>query len=306
MRLINFFIYYYFVFKNRKIDYFNYNKLIQNFPIFSFSNEPGIIGNKCYGNHIAVSNALKDINLNTTSIEHGLYFGKYVIKSESNSNSIDTIVTFSEYRKDALLNSGIINKNIITIGPYIKYINYFKSINDLNIIKKNLRKTLLVFPLHNSDEVEKNYDQNDFINEIFRLKEKHDFNTILISMYWLDIKNKKHLIYQKFGFTIVTAGNRSDPFFLSRLKDLIYLCDMTISNDLGTHVGYCICLNKPHYIYRQYIKINDKIKKVTDNFDSLFYTTYFKEIELFLNLFSSDELRISNEQKSIVKYYWGN
>ena len=306
MRLINFFIYYYFVFKNRNIDYFNYTKLIQNFPIFSLSNEPGIIGNKCYGNHLAVFNALKNINLNTTSIEHGLYFGNYVIKSESDSNTIDTIVTFGEYRKNALLNSGIINKNIITIGPYIKYSNHFKSINELDLISKKLGKTLLVFPLHNSDEVEKDYNENDFINEINRLKEKHNFNSILISMYWLDIKNEKYHIYQKHGFTIVTAGNRSDPFFLSRLKDLIYLSDMTISNDLGTHVGYCICLDKPHYIYRQHIKINDKIKKVTDNFDNTFYSTYFKEIELFLNIFSIDELKINKEQKSIVKYYWGN
>ena len=52
---------------------------------------------------------------------------------------------------------------------------------------------------------------------------------------------------------VVTAGYIMDPLFLSRLKSIIQLSDLTMSNNVGTHLGYCIYLNKPHWIVRQKI-----------------------------------------------------
>lgn len=304
-KIFDFFAYYLFIYFYKRIDYFDYKKLIRNFPIFSFSNEPGIIGNKCYGNYRAISHLFKNLKIDKILIEHGLYFGNYIIHSEANLINVDTIITFGQYRKDALLNSGYSNKNIICIGPYIKYSKHFKTLKELSDLKMELGKTILVFPLHNSDEVEKGYDELSFINEIIKIKLKYNYKTILISMFWLDIKHNKHQIYQNHGFTIVTAGHRNDPSFLSRLKDLIYLSDMTISNELGTHVGYCLSFNKPHYIYNQQINTKQKVKKQTDNFDQDFFNQYDFEKKLFLELFSNDNGIITQEQKNIVTYYWG-
>ena len=54
--------------------------------------------------------------------------------------------------------------------------------------------------------------------------------------------------YSKRNYKICTAGHKWDKDFLNRLKTIINLSDTTISNDVGTHIGYCIHLRKPHTI----------------------------------------------------------
>ena len=84
-------------------------------------------------------------------------------------------------------------------------------------------------------------------------------------IYYKDILNN---IYPKYfedaGFKIVTAGNLYDINFLSRLKLIIQLADFTASTSIGTHTGYCVYLNKPHFLIKQKIKISkdDKTSKI--------------------------------------------
>lgn len=69
------------------------------------------------------------------------------------------------------------------------------------------------------------------------------------------------------GYTIVCPGNRFDPRFLSYQRDMIELSGMTMSNDLGTHIGYIVALNGPHYMFKQKVELNlehEDAKIVTD------------------------------------------
>ena len=68
-------------------------------------------------------------------IEHGLYFAEYVLKDECIMPCIDTIYTYSNYRKNAILKEFGKNfdKEIIMVGPYIQYADYFKSKDKLKI-----------------------------------------------------------------------------------------------------------------------------------------------------------------------------
>ena len=60
--------------------------------------------------------------------------------------------------------------------------------------------------------------------------------------------------YLEHGFECVTAGHIYDPFFLSRLKSIIDLATITTSNEIGTHIGYCIFMGKPHYFYNSSVE----------------------------------------------------
>ena len=40
---------------------------------------------------------------------------------------------------------------------------------------------------------------------------------------------------------------------MPRLKSIIKTSDITMANAIGTHLGYCIYLNKPHYLFKQSI-----------------------------------------------------
>ncbi len=120
-------------------------------------------------------------------IEHGLYFAEYVLKDECIMPCIDTIYTYSNYRKNAILKEFGKNfdKEIIMVGPYIQYADYFKSKDKLKALKSQLGKILLVFPTHSFEDCDDLYDFNQFSRCIDEMAK--DYDTVLISMIGYDI-----------------------------------------------------------------------------------------------------------------------
>ena len=303
-----FFWYYAYVIRNRRIDYFEYKKLAVNFPIFSTSNAPGIIGNKCYGNYRAVKRAMGKRFDKNCLIEHGLYFGEFVIEDDCKAKGLNTIYTFGEYRVNALRKSEIEKLRqikIVPIGAYILNAKNFHTADKRRQIKQKYGNILLAFPYHTSPELDTDFDAQAFINEIKKVKETYSYDTVFVSIFWLDIVNENYRMYEKEGFVIVCSGVRNDPYFLSRQRDLIQLSDMTMSNDLGTHIGYCISLNRPHYYYNQEIIVNKIHTDDCEFSDKNREAKFAKEKLLFAPLFCSTEPIVTEEQRNIVRYYWG-
>ena len=71
-------------------------------------------------------------------------------------------------------------------------------------------------------------------------------------LYYQDILNGDAAIFEDAGFVVVTCGYREDCHFLERQRTLIKLADFTMSNSIGTHVGYCVYMGKPHYSFKQW------------------------------------------------------
>lgn len=181
------------------------------------------------------------------SIEHGLYYGNY-IPLASQCKTIRRIITFSEHRADVL---SVLNKPVATIGPYIHYATPVLDENEIVKLKKHLGKTLLFFPFHSTfedDNVYK-YEIKDTIDELLKIKRNNSIDTVIINMYYYDILHTDIArMYEDVGFKVSCAGHIYDLNFLNRLKTLILISDVTYSNSVGTHVGYCIYLSKPHTI----------------------------------------------------------
>lgn len=179
------------------------------------------------------------------SIEHGLYVDNYVPVA-ARCKTTKRIMTFSDIRIKGLES---INKPVVSIGPYIHYAESMMSHEEMNLLKKELGKTLLFFPTHTCCEGGLEYEVHRMIDELMKFKKQHRFDTVIVNMYYLD-ENKSGFgdMYLKAGFKVTTAGHQLDINFLNRLKTIISLADYTCSNSLGTHTGYCIYLNKPHLI----------------------------------------------------------
>lgn len=248
------------------------------------------------------------------AIEHGFNHYENCINPHEidiKNTSGNNIYTFSVQRKKHL-EKHLPNKKVFAIGPYIKHIEGILSARDKAEIKNALGRILLVFPAHSgsSKELDSNFDTISLITEINKRKKEYD--TVMVCMYWKDIVNNKHGIYQNQGYKVVTAGHLFDFNFLRRLRSIIELSDMTMSNSIGTHIGYCICLNKPHYLYYQDFNLfNTNSKKFLDlksEAPDLFafeigFSSYFeKEIR---SLFSKFSYKISKQQIDIIKKYWG-
>jgi len=231
----------------------------------------------------------KPFNFN---FEHGLYLGENYFSKWDLPKTTNTLLTFSDYRKSVLLNNNIHHK-VYPIGPYIHYAGSFLKDFEFSVLKKELGKVLLVFPSHSTHQFVK--EQNsDFKLLNFIKGFSREFNTVLVCLYWKDISMGYHKMYENESYLCVSAGHMFDFNFLNRLKAIIQLSDFTISNEVGTHIGYCINENKPHYI------VNSKIDYIKD--EGLHYADNYNNIK---DVFSKEVSSITDKQIEIVNYYWG-
>lgn len=280
---------------------FDINNLTQDLELYSTELYPT---NNFYG----IANNLKKYSgynepINAC-IEHGVYFGGFVNDSETINSGLSAIITFGSKRYEHI--KKVTDKRVIKIGPYIHYADQYYSEEEIKNIKRKLGANLLVFPTHSIDNVNVNYNIQKFIFEIKKIGKK--FDTINICLYWKDIQRGLHNAYKDEGFNIVTAGHRNDPNFLNRLKTIITLSDYTISNDIGTHIGYCIYLNKPHYVFNQKTNYSGKTKAdYKKEFDrGKNYTRIFdKEKNEIVNSFNEFKFNITSLQKEVCNKYWG-
>lgn len=285
----------------RHIDYFHYKLLsFYEHPFQTKSKLSGIMGNECYGNLWAIRKATRENFHSHCMIEHGLYFGENVNREECTIDCIDTIYTYSEYRKNAILKefSGKLNKEIVLVGPYIMYVNNFKSNRALRKLKNKLGRVLLVFPSHSTPGFYTDYNENEFLSEIAEVAKNYD--SVLVSLFWADVNVGRDKMYLEKGYQVVCSGTRSDRWFLSRQRDLFELADFSMSNDVGTHIGYSISMGVPHYIYNQ--KVVEGEAKIDYSEMNPIIEKEFKEIK---SAFNSRKPVITEEQKKIVDYYWG-
>lgn len=268
------------------------------------------VENDFYGNANAIRNRF-NLAYNEKIegyIEHGVYLGGTIAKSQLKYFPFETIYTFGRYRKKYLeryIKKHSLKKKIIEVGPYILFSPNYYDEEKISRLKLNYGKTLLLFPSHSIEGVSSKFDQNLLIDEILKIKTKYCFQTIVVCMYWKDILEEKYIAYQERGFKIMCAGHRSDVNFLSRLKTIISLSDMTVSNQIGTHIGYCIALGKPHYLISQNIQYSGIKAKEEFSRGEQWDELYKRDVYTIKNTFGLYSEKITKKQQEIVEYYWG-
>lgn len=228
--------------------------------------------------------------------EHGVFLTEQVAETELDSD-LPTFVTYSDYRVEVLKKY---KKNVFKIGPFIHYASHFFTEEKIASEKKRLGKNILVFPGHSLKALVQKYKNDFFLKNIKKVA--GDFDTVRICLYWIDIQLGFHKYYQDLGFECVTAGHILDPYFVPRLKSLIDIADLTISNDASTHIGYCIYMNKPHIVFHEFPKLETS-KQWTERVSKLWSSKpYLETIEAF----SKVKFSISANQRKLVHHYFGS
>jgi hypothetical protein len=240
-------------------------------------------------------------------IDHGMLFGDKLHEGDfAGEIVLSKYYTYGPKRVE-VINNWLVNNHITgitvhSLGNYIKYARPFYDEAKLAKLKKQLGRVLLVIPSHTVVGIEHKFDENAFMKEI--ALHKDDFDTVLVCVYWKDILENKHIAYLQSGYKVVCAGYNADPFFLGRLRNLFELCEMSMSNQLGTHIGYSIGLNRPHYLFYQshsYSGRNLENERIFVDINRI------KELEInkFMALFGAYSMDITNEQRNFVSEYWG-
>lgn len=228
-------------------------------------------------------------------IEHGMYFSDQVADIELESD-LSSFITYSPYRSGILKK---LKKQSFVIGPFIHYADHYLNREQLKNERKRLGKTILFFPFHSLLDVDNEYDMNLSFKKIKALSK--DYKTVRVCMYWKDVLLGKHKFYQSKGWECVTAGHILDPLFLSRLKSMIYLSDLTISNDASTPLSYSIYMGKPHIIFLQQPKTgsNKYFNKIMQEYWSS------KPYQQIVKEFSKIRFSISSDAQKLMNYYCG-
>lgn len=237
-------------------------------------------------------------------IEHGVYFGYHSAFDKGKLRpDPEAIITFGEARKE-VLESKHKHTKVHMVGPYIQYADHFYPAERLHEVKQRLGKVLLVFPSHSTQFIRTDFDGRPFIDFIEQIRNGYD--TVMICMYWKDIQDNRHKIYPK-DYLIVTAGHLRDLNFLPRLRDIITLSDYTASNNIGTHIGYCLSLGLPHTIFPNNVTfegINKPIEMIEPR-SALFYQS-FRQVEKELqDAFASFSSEVTESQIQLFNRYFG-
>lgn len=290
--------------RRKKLSIFDYQQLSAEIP---YGPEERVIDNNLYGyasylkKYAGLEQDLK------AYLEHGLFLGGIVHPDQYHWH-FPRIITMSEARRE-ILKSKIPQKESIAIGPYLHYASALLEAEEMKTLKKSLGKTLLVYPFHSAKHIKIAYDEDGFIREIKRVAK--DFDTVLICLYYLDARDpEKVAAYESEGFKVVTNGHRFDRHFVARQRTHIELADLTMSNTMGTHTGFCVYLKKPHYIYKQEIEqqpINLKELKRMQVAGAAgdAKQAVAEERKFFINLYRELREDISPEQWEATAQFWG-
>ena len=239
-----------------------------------------------------------DLNIEpiyTPSVEHGLIFHNQIF-NDLEDTARAACVTFGEFRKNIIQQYW--DRPIFCVGPYIQYAKSFYDEHRIKVEKARNGRTLLVFPMHSTNNSELSVD---IINYCAYLKRKQgEYETILVNTFWWNVNDPLTEALQAEGYRIVSAGFRDDIMFMRRLKTLILLADVVVGDSIGTHVGYCINCSVPF----SYEPFGTQIFLKTDkeNRDIDFVQMHMSKIA---NEFYHSQI-ITREQISLCKYYWGN
>ncbi len=190
------------------------------------------------------------------------------------------------------------NPNVYAIGSPFFYAKSLLDDKEIEKEKKRLGKNLLAFPMHSSPCTDTNFDPEKFL-EVLK-EERKRFDSVRVCLYWKDVLKGRHKFYQNAGFECVCNGHIYDLNFLRRQKSLFTIADATISNGVGSHIGYSIFMQKPHRLIKDFYEYKggdgEELTEVMRKTNFQFVESAFLE---------SDDYVISQKQIEAVDKFWG-
>lgn len=179
------------------------------------------------------------------NLEHGIAWLQKIPNNVAQPY-VHCVVSQGSYRRDLIRSARPWMPHYV-VGPYIHYARPYYSPAKMGELRRELGKTLLVFPAHTYELSSVEYAKRRFVEDIMGGL-ACDFDTVLVSAYWHDADDEVFRLFEEAGARVVSAGMREDPQFISRLRTMIELSDAVAGNALGTHIGYAMCLGRPFHM----------------------------------------------------------
>ncbi len=187
---------------------------------------------------------------------------------------------------------------IFPLGPYIHYAEPYYSKAEARKIIDKYGKILLFFPAHTWEKTQMDFDFDMFLDSMFD-RYGTEYDSLFMCIYWNDLPNVKLAKRNQERVNIISAGSRGSQYFVRRLKSFIQLSELVVSNEIGTHIGFCVYENKPLCIW----PCEDSIINPRLNDD---HKKSLSEARIrFQKAFPLDMNGDIGEQNRLCNYYWG-
>ena len=180
-----------------------------------------------------------------------------------------------------------------SIGPYIHYARDIYEQSKINSIKKKNGKTLLFFPAHSIEiGLDFEYRQKESYADSIWSDYIKDFDTAMACVYCLDFLNGVEEAIHNGPIKVVSAGFKTDPLFVRRLKTIINMADTVLYSCISSSIGYAFYLGKTVVasVPENMMKGEDVISEAN------------REL---MRLFSLDNKASDEERQIWVNDYWG-
>lgn len=240
-------------------------------------------------------------------IEHGLYLGKNRSKvGNSIEYELPGIITYGDYR-NKILKEVFPSKEIINIGPRIAYVQRDESYyNEIIGQLRGNKKLLTIFPAHSLSMIKMVYDVDMLMVLSKKIAKKHNIDNIFVCLPYGDIVNGNSDAFSSRGLKCLTAGKDAISF-LPRLRAIIEATTISVSNSLGTNLGYCIYLGCQQILVPQEIaQEGNKNTLREEDYGNNVKRQYLIETKEFAEMFNEDStLRITKNQYDFCDYYFG-
>ena len=275
---------------------------------------PLVRNNRLYGDKFLLRNYAHIEEPLLSIIEHGLYLGNNTaMVGLKHEWELGTILTSSLYRKN-LIAKIFPNYYCQTIGPMIHYASCNDEFKEkLQSGLDSTARTLLFFPVHGNEKFSPVYDTEKSIIKILKIADDWDCKNIIISVFLNDIQMFNEVVH-KIGaedrVKIASSGDRYNEQFLCNQRTMIESADLTVSNNLGTHLGYCIYFGKPHILFPQDFSYEGDEKVRDEDFgvanrSQNWKSDFENERLMFQSLFNGSSENITQEQYNTCNFYWG-
>lgn len=214
---------------------------------------------------------------------------------------LPAVLVMSRFRKEVV--TRLTDKPVHVLGPFLHYAGHALPPEERTAQRQRLGRMLLAFPVHSSHNITIDCCVDSFCRKLERLGK--DFDSIVVCVYWKDVLLGRADEYVQRGFEVVSCGHMFDLDFLPRLKTLLRLASLTVSNGLSTALGYSLSMNIPSVILPTILGLGAATPEIFAREFTSYHDTRAFDFSLIEEAFGDPQSGITPKQLELARHYLG-
>ncbi len=160
----------------------------------------------------------------------------------------------------------------------------------------------LAFPAHSSSEFNFSSGYRKYAEALRQLPEL--YRPITVCLYYYDVLQGHHTIFEEAGFEVVTNGYIGDFDFVETFYDTMRRFRYATSNHTGSYAYYSLEMGIPFFLYGE--GIDEEFRKISVlngiNMDNFLENEFFKLFTDSLTVDIRHRVEITEQQKKLIAY----